>query len=214
MKVALAGLPNVASSPAIGLERRLAADLARGGRFPGGPWSRFEERPASEAALARLWPEPTSRSKAFALDALAFALSPGCARRTAAIQVGPDSLGIRTLFPPPPDAGWAQPILDAEQALAGPLARAAFAYGWTVLVHPYTDGNGRLARALFQVSMARSGLISAPVLPLGPLVYANHRSHDLALRRLGVTGDWQPLLEVLVGLTEKAAAYARRHLAD
>jgi hypothetical protein len=151
-------------------------------------------------------------AEGFGTDALALALSPGSARRTGAIQVGPDSLGIRTLFPASPDADWEQSILDAEQALDGPLARAAFAYGWTVLVHPYQDGNGRLARALFQVSLARSGLISTPVLPLGPLVYANHRPHDLALRRLGVTGDWSPLLEVLVGLTEKAAAYARAHL--
>lgn len=98
--------------------------------------------------------------------------------------------GTRSVFPPAEQAaGWLDRIEAVEQTHPHPFASACFAYAQTVLSHPYQDGNGRLARAMYQRSLGRSGLLAGPLLPLGPLVYANHRVHDRALRHLGMTGN-------------------------
>lgn len=39
--------------------------------------------------------------------------------------------------------------------------------------HPFTDGNGRTARLLFQLYLHKSEIINAPIIPLGPYIFAD-----------------------------------------
>jgi len=43
-----------------------------------------------------------------------------------------------------------------EKAVLDPVLRAALAHLWFVTVHPFTDGNGRIARAIADMLLARS----------------------------------------------------------
>lgn len=173
------------------------------------PYHVFAERPATEPVLASAWTSLLGQTTETDIDGLASALLGRLARR----RSGPSATvrsndGSRSVFPPPEVAGgWFGRLEEAERASRDPFALALFAYAQTVLSHPYEDGNGRLGRAMFTRALARGGWIDAPVLPLGPLVYANHRVHDRALQHLGGTGDWEPLVRVMVGLTRKALSF-------
>lgn len=196
------------------LDRRLAQDLkiaafAKG--FKKSSQSRFAERPASEPTLLRLWPAMKGNTRYEDIDELLTGLlGQPAVRRQHRSRTRLARDGTRSIFPPEAEArGWLSRIDAAESGATNALAQACFAYAQTVLSHPYTDGNGRLARAMYQRSLGRSGLLSGPLLPLGPLVYANHHVHDRALQHLGHTGDWDPFVTIMIGLTRKAAAFTR-----
>ena len=44
----------------------------------------------------------------------------------------------------------------AEEALLDPVLKAAIAHLWFVTIHPFEDGNGRIARAIADMALARS----------------------------------------------------------
>lgn len=201
------------------LERTLAHKLrdtlaARGATSI--PFFVFDDRPAVEPALRVVWPSFTGSGSRLAMQALLSDLlaEPAVERQGPCATVRARD-GTRSVFPPATEAaGWLERIEAAERSNPDPFAMACFAYAQTVLSHPYQDGNGRLARAMYQRSLGRSGLLSGPLLPLGPLVYANARVHDRALQHLGAAGDWGPFVEVMRGLTRKAAAFTRHTLAQ
>src|SRR5512139_3762800 len=43
-----------------------------------------------------------------------------------------------------------------EEAAIDPVLKAALAHLWFVTVHPFDDGNGRVARAIADMALARS----------------------------------------------------------
>lgn len=59
-----------------------------------------------------------------------------------------------------------------------PFRHAAMVYFETLVIHPFRDGNGRLARLLFQGALFKSLGLRAPVLPLRPVMLRN-RPHLL-----------------------------------
>lgn len=194
------------------LERRLAHTLKAEAFARGATKSsqaRFDDRPATEPALRPLWPKLMGHTRIADIDNLLNALLGETSvhrQHRSTTRYAHD--GTRSVFPPVHEArGWLGRIDASEGSETDPLAQACFAYAQTVLSHPYQDGNGRLARAMYQRSLGRSGLLSGPLLPLGPLVYANHRVHDRALQHLGSAGDWSPFVAVMLGLTRKAAAF-------
>lgn len=211
-------VPTHSLPPMRSLEKCLSRALRREPAASGGtpiPFAVFDERPAAEPILSVAW-------TAFISDTVRQTISPilsGLLGHPAEPRQGPSAThrardGSRTVFPPASEAaGWLDRIDASERTSADPFALALFAYAQTVLSHPYRDGNGRLARAMYQRSLARSGLLHGPFLPLGPLVYANHRIHDGALQHLGTTGDWNPFIAVMLGLTRKAAAFTAHTLA-
>jgi hypothetical protein len=189
------------------LSTRLWAAFAESGETSI-PFHIFNERPAVEPVLLEVWPELVRKEMPPVSD-----LTSDLLGRPAIERQGPSATvrcldGTRSVFPPPAEAaGWLHRLQTVEAARHPPFAQACFAYAQTALSHPYNDGNGRLARAMYQRSLARSGLLAGPYLPLGPLVYASHRVHDRALQHLGSTGDWGPFVGVILGLTRKAAAF-------
>ena len=65
-------------------------------------------------------------------------------------------------------------VLEAQPQLP-PVAHAIAILFETLVVHPLQDGNGRLARLLFQGSLRRTLGLRSPVFPLGPAFAANRR---------------------------------------
>lgn len=199
------------------LERNLAHELRRSLEVRSGttiPFAIFDNRPAVEPVLSGAWEALIADTPRQAItDILGHLLGhPAIERKGTSATVRARD-GTRSVFPPAVEAaGWLDRIDAAEHCGLDPFALACFAYAQTVLSHPYQDGNGRLARAMFQRSLARSGRLHGPFLPLGPLVYANHRLHDRALQHLGTTGDWGPFVAVILGLTRKAAAFTAHTL--
>jgi len=129
------------------------------------------------------------------------------------ITSAPDRFGRRTLYAPPDVAtGWIDRVNAADAMGTDPFILACHAYAEVALSHPYADGNGRLARALYQRAFARAGLLDAPLIPLGPLIYLNHKVVIAALVHLGTTGDWPPFMNVMARLTLKALAFTEHYM--
>lgn len=215
--VAISGEVFRGASTTCELERRLAHILKAEAFARGATKSsqaRFDDRPTAEPALRSVWPDLVGSTRIADIDNLLNALLGETSvhrQHRSTTRYAHD--GTRSVFPPIDEArGWLDRIDASERTETDPFALACFAYAQTVLSHPYQDGNGRLARAMFQRSLARSGRLHGPFLPLGPLVYANHRLHDRALQHLGTTGDWGPFVAVILGLTRKAAAFAAHTL--
>jgi len=52
---------------------------------------------------------------------------------------------------------------------------AIAAYLDVLFIHPFSDGNGRLARLIFQTVLHTRGGLVAPVLPIAPIICANRK---------------------------------------
>lgn len=71
--------------------------------------------------------------------------------------------------PPPPE--FVPELIDdlvsyLNRASHGPLMQAAFAHAQFETIHPFTDGNGRVGRALIHTVLTRRGLTRTAVLPI------------------------------------------------
>ncbi len=71
--------------------------------------------------------------------------------------------------PPPPDR--VNVLMDdlvsyASGGVHAPLVQAAFVHAQFETIHPYTDGNGRVGRALIHTVLTRRGLTPSAVLPV------------------------------------------------
>lgn len=84
----------------------------------------------------------------------------------------------------PPDPDRVQPMMSdlvdyINGAAHAPLVQAAIAHARFETIHPFTDGNGRVGRALIQTVLARRGLTDRAVLPIS-LVLATLRAQYVA----------------------------------
>jgi hypothetical protein len=67
----------------------------------------------------------------------------------------------------------------------------------TLNAHAFADGNGRLARLLWQLAVSRLSGLPAQLFPIGPLIYASGGAFEIAVRRVEVQGVWQPIVDLL-----------------
>ena len=131
--------------------------------------------------------------------------------RRRGLRTVPDSQGASIVFPP---AEAALPrtamVCVAYTTCWGPadLRLAVWVLAALLNAHPCPDGNGRLSRLLFAGVLTRMGLTHAPVFALGPLKHASRGAFEIAVRRIGVQGRWQPLVELLTVYAD----YLARHL--
>jgi len=88
-----------------------------------------------------------------------------------------------------------------------PLLAAAAAYERVGLIHPFRNGNGRVAQALAAVVLRERGLVSRPCLLLGATLHARRRAHDAAMDDL-LLGDRRPWAPFFLGVIESAATGA------
>lgn len=71
--------------------------------------------------------------------------------------------------------------INSGQPDLPPVVRAAAAHLWFVTIHPFDDGNGRLARAITQLLLWRDNL--PPLLIMSPDIHKSGRSYYQILER-------------------------------
>lgn len=96
------------------------------------------------------------------------------------------------------------------------LAQAALAHAQFESIHPFTDGNGRIGRALVNMVLRRRGVTTRVVVPLASSLVA-HRERYFGVLDAYRDGDVAPLLASFATASRVAAAEARvtgAHLGD
>ena len=130
---------------------------------------------------------------------------------------GSDHHPIDADFVPPPPELVPSLMDDLVDYLNGaahaPLVQAALVHAQFETIHPFTDGNGRVGRALIHTVLARRGLTSTAVLPVS-LVLATLRHQYVegltVYRQLGDPGEAASIAGVRrwVSIFTEAAAVA------
>ncbi|HEY3605949.1 MAG TPA: Fic family protein [Pseudonocardiaceae bacterium] len=113
--------------------------------------------------------------------------------------------------PPPPDT--VSPYVDDLIAFANRddlsvLAQAAVAHAQFESIHPFTDGNGRIGRALINAILRYRGATTRVVVPLASALVA-HRDRYFDLLSAYRLGEVRPLIESFAEATRIAAAESR-----
>jgi Fic family protein len=96
------------------------------------------------------------------------------------------------------------------------LAQAAVAHAQFESLHPFTDGNGRIGRALINAILRRRRVTSRVVVPMASALVA-HRDRYFDLLGSYRAGDLHPLISSFTTASRIAAAESRttaRRLAD
>lgn len=101
-----------------------------------------------------------------------------------------------------PDAGLVNGLMQAlvESLNSGPsathhLVEAAMAHLNLAMVHPFSDGNGRMARALQTLVLARSGVMSPVFCSIEEYLGRNQQAYYAVLADVGA-GSWHPERDV------------------
>jgi Fic family protein len=113
--------------------------------------------------------------------------------------------------PPPPDtiaAYLADLIAFANRNDLPALVQAALAHAQFESIHPFTDGNGRIGRALINAVLRRRGATTCVVIPLASALVAR-RDHYFDLLNSYRRGDIEPLLTTFAESARIAAAESR-----
>jgi Fic family protein len=114
-------------------------------------------------------------------------------------------------LPPPPDtvpAYIADLIAFAGRDDESALAQAAVAHAQFESIHPFTDGNGRIGRALINAVLRRRRVTTRVVVPLASALVAHRdRYFDLLGRYRG--GEVRPIIESFADASRIAAAESR-----
>jgi Fic family protein len=88
------------------------------------------------------------------------------------------------------------------------LLQAAIAHAQFESIHPFTDGNGRIGRALINTILRRRGATTRVVVPLASALVARREKYFDALGSYR-SGDLAPLVGTFVHSTQIAAAESR-----
>ena len=81
--------------------------------------------------------------------------------------------------------------LNGDSAAPSPLICAGMAHLNLVMIHPFRDGNGRMARCLQSLVLARGGVLSPVFMSIEEYLGRNTQRYYDVLGRVG-GGKWQP----------------------
>jgi len=113
------------------------------------------------------------------------------------------------LYVPPPPAAVPDYLNDlltfANRDDLPVLVQAAIAHAQFESIHPFTDGNGRIGRALINTVLRRRGATTCVVVPLASALVAR-RDHYFDLLNAYRTGDIRPLIATFAESSRIAAA--------
>lgn len=90
-----------------------------------------------------------------------------------------------------------------------PVAQAAIAHAQFETIHPFTDGNGRIGRAMVHAIMRRRGLTSRTMVPVAAALLADPDAYFEGLTAYRLAGDVDGFVELFAS---SAAAAARESL--
>jgi Fic family protein len=96
-----------------------------------------------------------------------------------------------------------------------PLLKAAIAHIRFVLIHPFSDGNGRIARAITDMQLARSENSKNRYYSMSTMINAKKRAYYVAIERVTKgNGDLNEWIEWFLGCLNGAIAQSDELLDD
>ena len=101
--------------------------------------------------------------------------------------------------------------INSSEPKVHPLLHAVGIFFETTLIHPLPDGNGRLARLLFQLDLHRTIGLRAPILPLGPACAANRPAFVAAFLAWEFDRNAQPMVDFITAAIEQLLTLYRRN---
>ena len=96
-----------------------------------------------------------------------------------------------------PPAEMVSPLMDellaqlGDETLGPPMVRAAMAHLNLVMIHPFSDGNGRMARCVQTLVLARHGTLAPQLSSIEEYLGANVQPYYDVLALVGA-GSWHP----------------------
>jgi len=135
--------------------------------------------------------------------------------------VGGSDFSPRGALHVPPPADLVQPLMDdllklTMRADVPVVAQAALVHGQFESIHPFTDGNGRIGRALIGAIYRHRGLTTATTVPVAAAMLADTDTYFAHLASYRA-GDIEPLVRYVARCTATAAEAAlvtADHLAE
>ncbi len=100
------------------------------------------------------------------------------------VYAGPDAMDVPDLM---------HQLVDDLRAAdhVPPMVKAAMAHLNLVMIHPFRDGNGRMARCLQTLVLAREGIVASPFVSIEEYLGANTDAYYRVLQEVG-QGTWRP----------------------
>lgn len=83
-----------------------------------------------------------------------------------------------------------------------PLIQAALIHYQFETIHPFTDGNGRIGRALIPLFLIKNNVLSQPLLYISPYIKRYKEEYEKRLMDVRQTGDFRPWLEFFLTAVE------------
>lgn len=119
--------------------------------------------------------------------------------REGAVSTLADSQGRRIAYPTAAEAliGLQQLGSALSDRRFSNVSGAMIAYAMINNLHPFTDGNGRLARTIFN-ALASPPTGELQLLPLFEIAGLSRKGHTVALRLARYRGDWDPMQRFLI----------------
>ena len=114
-------------------------------------------------------------------------------------------------IPPPPETvhAYMDDLVEFANRTDIPvLVQAAIAHAQFESIHPFTDGNGRIGRALINTIFRRRGATTGLVVPLASALVAHRERYFDALDKYRA-GDLRPLIVTFANSSRTAAAESR-----
>jgi Fic family protein len=103
---------------------------------------------------------------------------------------------------------------EAEDAI-DPVLRAGLAHLWFVTIHPFDDGNGRVARAIADMALARSEKSPQRFYSMSAQIRTERNDYYDRLEKTQENGlDVTPWLEWFLGCLDRAFDQSEKHLAN
>jgi Fic family protein len=101
----------------------------------------------------------------------------------------------------------------AESGAIDPVVKAAIAHFWFVTIHPFEDGNGRIARAIADMALARADGLTERFYSMSSQIERERKQYYDSLESSQRGGlDITLWLEWFLGCLERSLANAREHL--
>ncbi|MCL1968493.1 MAG: Fic family protein [Bacteroidetes bacterium] len=102
---------------------------------------------------------------------------------------------------------------NSEDITTDAVLKAAIAHFWFVTIHPFDDGNGRLARAITDMQLARSDNSKIRFYSVSNQIYIEHRHYnDLIEKTQESDGDITDWLEWFLRCFERALLASEQNL--
>lgn len=137
-----------------------------------------------------------SRSMNLELDILKrISLMGTCRIRASEARVGPDLNGNIFIFPPSNRImGYLDHFCEYYNYAVGSTESVAI-NSFSIManflsIHPFVDGNGRIARTLLQSALMKCIDLKGPILPLTLVTYINASKYISCIRDLVANGNW------------------------